>query len=165
MSFLKIIATLFIVLSPVASGKATRYNPGVMGEVVQNRIGWGQLDLNQPNMGYVALADCGYLNQRVVIELSDGKFVGPYLVTDCGAAQDQEHLKDIGFAVDLSWEVAQQLGVTDAPLKGVRVYEYLVGSSEVQKVAGSRSSVGIVRHVGGQGYRPSWRRDMLCRPQ
>jgi hypothetical protein len=124
---MNVIFALIAAVSPVAQGKATRYNPGVMDAVIGNRIRWGQLDVGQPNRGYVALADCGYLNQRVVIELPDGSFTGPYLVADCGAEQDQEHLQEIGFAVDLSWEVAQDLGVMDRPLRGVKVYRFSGG--------------------------------------
>ena len=105
----------------VAEGRATRYDPGVMDQVIANRLRWGQLDLSQPHRDYVALADCGRLNEQVWLLLADGRVSGPHLVADCGAAHDQAHLAAIGFAVDLSWELAVALGALDAPLAGVRV--------------------------------------------
>lgn len=109
-------------LVPVAEGEATRYNPGVMAQVVENRIRWGQLDLDVPHLGYVALADREYIGERVWIEWPDGRLTGPYLVADCGARHDLPTLAEKGFAVDLSWALAVQFGVVDAPLEGVTVY-------------------------------------------
>jgi len=44
------------------------------------------------------------------------------LVADCGAAHDQAYLEEIGFAVDLSWELAVRYGVIDDVVDGVRVW-------------------------------------------
>jgi hypothetical protein len=115
----------------IASGKATRYNPGVMDRVVENRLGWHQLTQQQVDnaLGFVALADKQYIGRYVLIELPTGEMKGPYLVADCGARQDQEHLDGIGFAVDLSYELAQDiLTRMDAPRQGVRVW--LMGEAD-----------------------------------
>lgn len=117
-----IVLSLLLAIPPVAEGKATRYDPGLMDQVVENRLTWRQLDLDQAHRDYVALADCAYLNRRALLVLADGRLSGPHLVADCGAAGDQSHLDDIGFAVDLSWELARELGAVQAPLRGVRVY-------------------------------------------
>ena len=61
-----------VLLSPIDEGCATRYNPGVMDEVVANRVGWRQLDLTQPHGGYVGLQSCEHLNRIVFITLEDG---------------------------------------------------------------------------------------------
>lgn len=111
-----------MVLGPmVAEGKATRYSKGVMPEVVAARARWGHIDLDLEHTGYVALADSQYLGERVMLE-ANGKLYGPLLVADCAQQAHMEYLANIGFAVDLSWELAQQIGVIDAPLQGVKVY-------------------------------------------
>ncbi len=94
----------------LAIGIATSYGPGVMDEVVANRTAWGQLPAAS-HRGYVALADCDHIGRRVGLEMPGGVWMGPMLVADCGAAHDQEYLKRIGFAVDLSYELAVELGV------------------------------------------------------
>jgi hypothetical protein len=114
-----------IVLRLVATGKATRYSPGIMDRVVQNRLKWRQLTQEQVDRarGFVALADKAYIGREIVLELPSGEFAGPFLVADCGRAVDQQHLVDIGFAVDLSWELAQRfLTNINMPLHGVRVW-------------------------------------------
>jgi len=109
----------------VARGKATRYNPGIMDTVVRNRLRWGQITKEQVNRarGFVALADKQYIGREIVLELPSGELAGPFLVVDCGRAVDQVHLQDIGFAVDLSYELAQRfLTNINMPLHGVRVW-------------------------------------------
>ena len=106
----------------IAYGKAMRYSPGVMEQVVENRLRWGHLDLAKSYKEYVALADCAWLGKLVWLELPNGRVSGPHLVADCGAANDQGYLARIGFAVDLSWSLAKELGVIDAPLQGVKVW-------------------------------------------
>ena len=114
---------LLLLLVLIAKGKATRYDPGVMLEVVANRVAWGQLDpARRGYRGFVAVADCEYVGETVWLQLPDGEFVGPYLVADCGRACDQERLARIHFAVDLSWRVALHLGVVDRPMDNVKVY-------------------------------------------
>ena len=107
---------------PLAEGKATRYDPGIMARVVDNRVRYGQIDLDVPHRDYVALASCEHLGERVMLVLADGRVSGPHLVADCGAAGDQAHLAAIGFGVDLSWQLALELEAVDAPLPGVRAY-------------------------------------------
>jgi len=106
----------------IADGKATHYSPHLMDQVVANRIEWGQLDLSQPHAGYVAVADCKYLNRLVVLDVPGYGFLGPLLVADCGATHDQEHLRQINFAVDLSWELAERINSVNTPRCGVKVY-------------------------------------------
>jgi len=127
-----IIALVMVLLSLVqgpliAEGKATHYCqdcPRAMHNVIPNRWKWDQVELSHTDVGYVALADCGRLGERVVIELPDGRLIGPLLVADCGATKDQEHLEKIGFAVDLSWELAVELDTVYDVIHGVRVYEW-----------------------------------------
>lgn len=121
MTTVALLAAAFTLL-PVAQGKATRYNPGIMDRVVNNRIRWKHIDPSIPHAGYIALADPCHLGELAWIQWPDGQLTGPYMVADCGAKQDQEHLKEIHFAVDLSWELAQEFGVIDKPLYGITVY-------------------------------------------
>lgn len=107
----------------VATGMATRYAPGVMDQVVANRQQWGQLLGETRPADCVALLSCEWLGHEVWLELPDGRIHGPLLVVDCAAAQDQERLEQLGFAVDLSYELAVKLGVLDAPLRGVMVWD------------------------------------------
>jgi len=69
----------------IADGRATHYSPHLMDQVVANRVEWGQLDLSQPHAGYVAVADCKYLNRLVVLDVPEYGVLGPLLVADCGA--------------------------------------------------------------------------------
>ncbi len=108
--------------APIDEGCATRYNPGVMDEVVANRVLWRQLDLSLPHDGYIGLQLCEYVGTIVHLSLPDGRTTGPLLVADCGAEAHQNYLDSIDFAVDLSWELAVRYGVIDAPLYGVTVW-------------------------------------------
>lgn len=119
---LAIATVLTTILTPVAEGKATRYNPGVMDRVVANRVRWKHIDLSKPHAGYIALADRQYIGEQAWIQWPDGRLTGPYLVADCGQGTHQDYLKRIGFAVDLSWELAVKFGIIDKPMPGVRVF-------------------------------------------
>jgi hypothetical protein len=109
-------------LVDIAYGKATHYAPGVMDRVIANRQRWGQLDLTQPHLGYVALQSAAYINDRVWLEFPDGMVIGPYLVADCARHADIAYQDRIGFAVDLSYELAAQLQTVGRPVYGVRVW-------------------------------------------
>jgi hypothetical protein len=114
-----------ITLRLVAAGKATRYNPGIMDTVVRNRLRWGHVTQEQVDRarGFVALADKAFIGREIVLELPNGELAGPFLGVDCGRDVDQAHLQEIGFAVDLSWELAQRfLTNINMPLHGVRVW-------------------------------------------
>jgi len=115
----------------LASGIATRYDEGLMDVVVAKRILFGQIPENQPaHKGYVALLDCEHLGRLVWLERRTpqryGEIVkidGPYLVADCTATRDRDRLKRLGWAVDLSWEVAQEWGVIDDVGRGFMVWD------------------------------------------
>lgn len=115
--------SVVLMASLIASGLATRYDDGVMARVVANRVAWGQLDLATPHDSFVALLECDQIGNRVWLELPDGSVSGPHLVADCGAQHDRDDLEAKGFAVDLSYALAQELGVMDAPLAGVKVWD------------------------------------------
>jgi len=119
-----------LILTLIASGKATSYSPGKMDVAVANRVKWKQIDITQPHIGYVALADKQYIGQRVLLEFPGGSFEGPFIVADCGQAGHQEHLKKIDFAVDLSHELAVKYGVVKKPLYGVKVWLISVGNGD-----------------------------------
>lgn len=106
----------------IASGMATRYNPGVMTAVVANRVMWSQLPEGTDPGRCVALMECERIGDTVWIEKPDGVVYGPYIVADCAARQDRDRLAQLGFAVDLSYKAALEIGVVDGPLRGVKVW-------------------------------------------
>jgi hypothetical protein len=106
----------------LASGTATRYDPGAMDPVVANRIRWRQIDPHVEHKGYVALLDYEHLGRLVWLE-HDGRIDGPYMVADCAAEKDRARLLVLGFAVDLSWELALDWGVVDDVGQGFTVYD------------------------------------------
>ena len=105
----------------IASGLATRYDPGTMEQVYQNRLQWRQVTECPECLGRVALLDCSRLDERVWLRV-DGAWVGPVHVVDCAARHDRERLEKKGFAVDLSWLLAKWLGVVDDIKRGVQVW-------------------------------------------
>lgn len=133
----------------IASGVATRYDPGVMDTVVANRIMWGEVDPTIEVKGYIALLDCKWKGHIVAIEAPDGRIIWPVMVADCAAAQDRRRLIQTGFAVDLSWELAQELGVIDDKVEGFKVWtkpprkeiEDVQGPNRYSDWTGSDSSI------------------------
>ena len=105
----------------LASGMATRYAPGKMQAVVANRIMWGHLPEGTNPAECVAMLDCETIGNQVYVEV-DSVIHGPYIVADCAAKQDIARLAYLRFAVDVSWEIAQEMGVIDDPLRGVKVW-------------------------------------------
>lgn len=109
----------------IAEGKATRYRPGLMQTVIANRLKWKHITQGQVDAaaGFVALQDRAYLGRWILVEWPDGTMTGPYLVVDCGREADQAYLDKIEFAVDLSYELAEQhLENINMPLWGVKVW-------------------------------------------
>jgi len=107
----------------IASGVATSYAPGVMDTVVDNRIRYSHIDPSLQVRGYVALLDAVHIGRLVWIESPGGKVIGPVMVADCAAYHDRDRLTSLGFAVDLSYELAQEFGVVDAPVAGFMVWD------------------------------------------
>lgn len=115
-------AAMVASLTLVDEGKATRYDPGVMDVVIANRLKWKQITPEQVEQaaGFIALQG-DHVGEWAWLRWPDGRLLGPYLVVDVGAARDQAHLDEIHFAVDLSAELAEELGVVN-PVWGVAVY-------------------------------------------
>lgn len=114
-------AVLATLIAPVliASGLATRYDPGVMQATVANRIMWGQLPEDTDPTRCVALMDCDRIGSEVWLEYG-WTVAGPFVVADCAAKQDRERLTQLHFAVDLSYELAKELQL---PWPDVRVWD------------------------------------------
>lgn len=108
----------------IAEGVATFYNPGVMQPVVANRIEWGHLEPSPQAVGYVALLDREHVGKVVWLETPTG-LLFRVQVADCAAEQDRARLAQLGFAVDLSWELAESLGGLKGPTDGFRVWARL----------------------------------------
>ncbi len=116
------VVTAVVTASIVASGSATRYDPHVMDAVVANRVMYGQVDPSLAHKGYLGLLDCEHLGRLVWLE-QGGRIDGPYMVADCAADKDRARLVMLDFAVDLSWELAQDWNVIDGPVSGFRVWD------------------------------------------
>lgn len=104
----------------LAAGKATFYEDGIMEIVLKNR------NLTCPEcIGHVALLDCTHLATLVSLRYG-GKVYEPLLVADCAARQHAPGLVRSGWAVDVEWQLAEQLGMTSPrrPLAYVEVYAY-----------------------------------------
>lgn len=129
----------------IAKGKATHYNPGLMDLVLANRIRWGHLTpqhLAQPHIGYVALRDACHIGSLVWMRFLgtvkpddvEQDWAGPFLVIDCGAVKDYEYLDRIGFAIDLSYELAVRYNTVGRPIQNVQVWAPLVRSGPIEPV-------------------------------
>jgi len=109
----------------VAKGKATHYSAGVMQVVLHNRIRWKHItpqQLTRPHLGYVALREAKYLGSQVWLVINDETWHGPFLVVDCAALNDYPHLDKIGFAIDLSYELALKYNTVGKPIQNVQVW-------------------------------------------
>ena len=95
-------------------------DPGVMEEVVDNRLGWGQITLEGEYEGYVALLDCKHLDDIVWVEMPGGERFRAK-VADCAAAGHRQMLEDRGWVVELSWPLALKYGVVNNVVGGVTV--------------------------------------------
>jgi len=116
------VMTAVVAATLLASGTATRYDPGVMQVVVANRVIYGQIDPETAHRGYVALLDCEHLGRLVWLQQGE-RVGGPYMVADCAAERDRRRLLALGFAVDLSWELAQEWGIYNLPGAGFLVWD------------------------------------------
>jgi hypothetical protein len=103
-------------------GLATYYNPGVMAEVLANRLEAGDIDPCPECVGTVALLRAGDIGRKVWLQPPGGEPVGPFQVIDCARRQDVQPLLDRNWVVDVSFEVGQYWGM-NRPLDGVIVFE------------------------------------------
>ena len=124
----------------IASGIATRYDPLVMDAVIENRSRWNQIDASLDVRGYVALLDCERLGELVWLQAPGGQVVGPVMVADCAQDAHRAELAHSGFAVDLSWELALELGVVDAPVNGFTVWDAKPSLNDYDRAADPLSS-------------------------
>jgi hypothetical protein len=71
-------------------------------------------------VGTVALLRAGDIGRKVWLQPPAGEQVGPFLVIDCAHPEDIPRLRDLNWAVDVSYEVGQLWGM-DRPLDQVMV--------------------------------------------
>jgi hypothetical protein len=69
----------------------------------------------------IALVEPGYLGQKVWLRHPDGEIVGPLMVVDTAAEEHRANLRARGRLGDISWELAQNWGMT-GPLDGVTLF-------------------------------------------
>jgi len=100
----------FFIWLLIASGYATKYDPGVFEQVVENRIGWGQLEPDVDPALCVALLDCNRIGDTVWLKTESGA-VHEAIVCDCAASQHRAMLEARNWAVDLSPELAEGIGL------------------------------------------------------
>ena len=106
----------------LATGIATHYDPGVMDGTVARRQAWGHIQTGQGEVGYAAMLDRADIGRTVWLLHPNGTVVGPVLIADCGAKKDRRRLQQIGFAVDLSFELAVEFGSVGSPIKNFEVW-------------------------------------------
>lgn len=102
------------ILNPPLNGKAMYYGQGLMEEVINNRIAWGDITgAQQAKMatgyykGYVALLRKGDIGREVYItNPTNSKVEGPFLVVDVAAQHDIASLLNRGWVVDIDYETA-----------------------------------------------------------
>lgn len=107
----------------LATGVATHYGEGIMEPVVQNREYWQQIVTGQGEVGYVAMLDREHIGRMVWLEHPNGTVVGPALVVDCAGEVHRERLVQLGWAVDLSYQLAQLFDSVGTPVKGMKVWD------------------------------------------
>lgn len=91
-----------------ATGLATYYNPGVFAEVLANR---GNSIVPCPEcVGYVAMLYPGDIGRKVWV-LYGGVLVGPLHSVDCAADRHRNGLLKRDWVVDVSYDVAMDLGM------------------------------------------------------
>lgn len=103
-------------------GLATYYNPGMMEQVLDYRLGAGDIDPCPECVGTVALLRAGDIGRKVWLQPPGGDPVGPFLVVDCARRQDVQPLLDRNWVVDVSYEVGRYWGM-NRPLDDVIVFE------------------------------------------
>jgi hypothetical protein len=103
-------------------GLATYMNPGVAEAVTANRIDYGHVAQGADPGRAVALLDREHVGKTVWLQAPGGRVV-EVVVVDCASGHDRARLERTGWAVDLSWELAVELGVVDGPVNGFRVWD------------------------------------------
>lgn len=87
-------------------GYATFYAPGVMEQVIANRVSWGQIQYVEPWFA-IAVLDCHRIGQKAMIEWN-GSMDGPYTIVDCAREADKPELERRRVVVDVSWQIAKR---------------------------------------------------------
>jgi hypothetical protein len=114
-----------------------RYAPGVMAQVVENRIRYGHLPEGTDPHRCIAVVDCAWLGEWACVMLPDGT-VTRHLVCDCSAPEDRDRHLEKGLVVEVPFSYAQrhrfQVGPyvlpLDGPLAGVTVWAWEPGEFE-----------------------------------
>lgn len=76
-----------VLVSLVAVGFVSRYDPGVFESVVRTRRVWDQNVSKTFEDGYIAVLDCDLVGETVFVEFEDGSYT--YLkVADCAGIAD-----------------------------------------------------------------------------
>lgn len=114
-----ILAALFVgasIATPPVTGWATYYNPGVMQQVVENRIAWGQIASDEcPDcVGYAAMLYPSDLGRTVCVTES-GRTFGPFLVVDAAAGHHRAKLIADGWIIDLDRPIWDAMGLPEKP--------------------------------------------------
>ena len=106
----------------LASGEATRYDPGVMERVVENRVGWGEVAPDTDPYYSVAMLDCSLKGEIVWLE-TGSRVIGPLTVADCAQRGHRADLEERGWAIDVSYGLGVELGMEFDDLEGVKVWD------------------------------------------
>lgn len=116
----------------LATGLLQTYAPGVMAEVVVNRIQYQHIAPSTLAHECLALVDCATLNRKVCMALTvdSQRLFGPFTVCDCSSSTDRARHIDKGLAAECDWSLTEKIQVPvgkfilprDGPLAGVKVY-------------------------------------------
>lgn len=99
--------TTILALALLTAGDASYYAPGVMEQVLDYRLGRGQVLPCPTCAGYVALLDRQDIGRLVWLDWGDG-IDGPYLAIDCAAAEHRAGLERRGRVVEVDYATAMR---------------------------------------------------------
>ncbi len=89
-------------------GLAMYYNPGLMQQVLQRQIGWGDVTKCDECIGMVALLREGDMDRRVWLQRPGHPAEGPFWVVDQAAPHDVPGLVRRQWVVDVDYETAMR---------------------------------------------------------
>jgi hypothetical protein len=96
----------------VWTGMITFYAPGLMEDVYNRRLAWGQVQPCPQCIGLAAVPDCGRIGRKVWL---NGE--GPFLVVDCSTAAHRAGYEARGLVAEVDWPTARRWEMT-GPIRG-----------------------------------------------
>ena len=107
----------------IAQGTMTYMDGRYLDELLARRLAYGEIE--EPVTGYAAygaMRDPEWKGAEVAIECTNGSWLWPVLVIDCGAEHDLDYLDGIDFAFDIVGKDAWKSCVVPGKSAEVRVW-------------------------------------------